>query len=77
MCVSMPAAVRMRWLPEIASVASPSSSPGVTPSIVLGLPDLPIAQMRPPRMPTSAFTTPCTASTIVTLVMTRSGAPAA
>src|SRR5512145_734821 len=77
MCVSMPAAVRIRWLPEIASVARPHSSPGVIPSIVCGLPALPMAQMRPSLMPTSAFTTPSTASMIVTLVITRSGAPPA
>ena len=36
-----------------------------------------MAQMRPSLMPTSAFTTPSTASMIVTLVITRSGAPPA
>src|SRR4249919_1419063 len=75
-CVSIPAAVRIKCEPEIASVARPSSKPDVTPSMVCGLPDLPMAQMSPSLMPTSALTTPCTASIIVTLVMTRSGAPA-
>src|SRR5262245_21800865 len=77
MCESMPPAVRMRCAPEIASVARPHSSPLVTPLMVCGLPALPIAQMRPSLMPTSAFTTPSTASMIVTLVITRSGAPPA
>ena len=76
MWVSMPPAVRIRCSPEIASVARPTSRPGVIPSIVCGLPALPIAQIRPSLMPTSALTTPSTASMIVTLVMTRSGAPA-
>jgi hypothetical protein len=58
-------------------VARPHSSPGVMPSITCGLPALPMAQMRPSLMPTSAFTTPSTASMIVTLVITRSGAPPA
>jgi hypothetical protein len=56
-------------------VASPHSRPGVMALMVCGFPALPIAQMRPSLMPTSAFTTPSTASMMVTLVITRSGAP--
>ena len=51
-CVSMPAAVRIRCAPEMASVARPISRPGVIRSIVCGLPDLPMPQMRPSLMPT-------------------------
>ena len=36
----------------------PTSSPGVIRSIVWGLPDFPIALMRPSLIPTSAFITP-------------------
>lgn len=74
---SLPPAVRIRCSPLIASVAGPMASDGVTPAMVDGLPALPMPQMKPFLMPRSAFTTPCTGSTIVTLVMTRSGAPAA
>ena len=76
-CASMPAAVRIRCSPEMASVAAPTVSPGLTPSIVPGLPALPIPTILPSLTPTSAFTTPRTASTMVTLVITRSSAPPA
>ena len=71
----MPPAVRIRCSPEIASVEVPVVRPGVTPSMVDGLPALPMPTILPSRMPTSAFTTPEIASTIVTLVMTRSRQP--
>ena len=56
------------------SVDGPISSPCVIPSWISGLPALPIAQMRPSRMPTSALTMPQW-SRMMALVMTRSGAP--
>mmetsp|Transcript_30285 Transcript_30285/g.68413 ORF Transcript_30285/g.68413 Transcript_30285/m.68413 type:complete len:323 (-) Transcript_30285:429-1397(-) len=78
MCVSMPPAVRMSFSPARASVFTPVTMPGVTPSMTSGLPALPIPTIRLPLMPTSAFTTPSTASTISAFVMTRSRAsPAA
>jgi hypothetical protein len=40
------------------SVDGPMASPGVTPSCTSGLPALPMAAIRPSRMPTSAFTMP-------------------
>ena len=43
----MPPAVRMSCSPEIASVAGPTSRPGVTPSIVPELPALPTPTIRP------------------------------
>ena len=54
----MPPAVRIRCSPAMISVDGPIASPGVTPSWMSGLPALPIAQMRPSRTPTSAFTMP-------------------
>src|SRR5215470_4181960 len=47
MWVSIPPAVRIRCEPATASVARPTSRPGVTRSMVCGLPALPIAQTRP------------------------------
>ena len=55
---SMAPAVRIFPFPAIISVDGPITRPGVTPSIVSGLPALPMAAMRPSRTPTSAFTTP-------------------
>src|SRR5262245_33853305 len=75
MCVSMPPAVRIRCEPEIASVALPHSRPGVIPSITCELPALPMPQMRPSLMTTSAFKKQRLESVIVTLVINRSGSP--
>ncbi len=50
--------------------------PGVTPPMMSGLPALPIPEMRPARMPMSAFTMPQW-STIRALVITRSSTPSA
>ncbi len=55
MCVSSPPAVRMSPSPAMASVPEPTSSPGVTPSMVCGLPALPIALILPSLMPMSAL----------------------
>ena len=52
------------------------TSPGVTPSMVSGLPALPRATIRPSRTPTSALITPQW-SRITAPVMTRSGVPSA
>ena len=52
---SMPPAVRMRPLPAITSVDGPTTRSGWTPGMVSGLPALPIALIRPSRMPTSAL----------------------
>ncbi len=73
---SMPPAVRIFPLPEITSVDGPITSAGSTPSIVSGLPALPMPTIRPSRTPTSALTTPQW-SRITAPVMTRSGAPSA
>ncbi len=54
-CASMPPAVRICPSPASISVDAPISSPGVTPSMIPELPALPIAEMRPSRMPTSAL----------------------
>lgn len=76
-CESMPAAVRINCSPEIASVAGPVVRPGVTPSMVPELPAFPIPTIRPSLIPTSAFTTPSSASITTTFVITRSSAPSA
>ena len=55
MCESIPPAVRIRPSQAIASVVTPTTSPGVTPAIVSGFPALPIAAMRPSLIPTSAL----------------------
>ncbi len=72
----MPPAVRILPLPPITSVDGPITSAGSTPSMVSGLPALPMPTIRPSRTPTSAFTTPQWSST-TTPVTTRSGAPSA
>ena len=69
-------AVRIRPLPAMISVDGPMTSAGSTPSMVSGLPALPMPTMRPSRMPTSALTTPQWSRTTAP-VMTRSGAPSA
>ena len=75
MCPSLPAGVRIKCSAVIASVAGPTVSPGVTPSMVPGLPALPTPTILPSLMPTSALTMPRSGSTTVTLVITRSSAP--
>ena len=72
----MAPAVTIRPLPDMISVDGPISSAGSMPSIVSGLPALPMPTMRPSRMPMSAFTTPQW-SRITAPVITRSGAPSA
>jgi hypothetical protein len=74
-CESIAPQVRMCPSPASTSVDALIARPDVTPSITPGLPALPIAAMRPSRMPTSAFRIPVT-STMTALVMTRSGDPA-
>ncbi len=73
---SMPPAVRILPLPAMISVSGPMTRRGWTPSIVSGLPALPIAVTRPSRMPMSALTTPQWSSTTAP-VITVSGAPSA
>ena len=73
---SMPPAVRISPLPAITSVDGPITSSGWTPSMMSGLPALPIAVIRPSRTPTSALTTPQW-SRMTAPVMTRSGVPCA
>mmetsp|Transcript_16012 Transcript_16012/g.48116 ORF Transcript_16012/g.48116 Transcript_16012/m.48116 type:complete len:333 (-) Transcript_16012:528-1526(-) len=77
MCVSTPPAVKMSFSPAMASVVTPTVMPGVTPSMTSGFPALPMPTMRFPFKPTSALTTPKTASTMSALVMTVSNASAA
>src|ERR1700722_6968175 len=72
----MPPAVRIKPLPAMTSVDGPMTSPGVTPSMMSGLPALPSATIRPSRMPMSALITPQWSSTTAP-VMTRSGVPSA
>ena len=60
--------------PASTSVDALMTRPGETPSMTPGLPALPIAEMRPSRMPTSALKMPA-ASMMTALVMTRSGDP--
>ena len=71
---SIAPAVRILPLPAMISVDGPITSAGSTPSIVSGLPALPMPTMRPSRMPTSALTTPQWSSTTAP-VITVSGAP--
>ncbi len=73
---STPPAVRIFPLPDRTSVAGPITRAGSTPSMVSGLPALPMPTIRPSRTPMSALTTPQWSSTTVP-VMTRSGAPSA
>jgi hypothetical protein len=73
---SMPPAVRIRPFPAITSVDGPMTSASSTPSIVSGLPALPIPTIRPSRTPMSALTTPQWSRTTAP-VITRSGAPSA
>ena len=65
-----------RPLPARISVDGPITSAGSTPSIVSGLPALPMPTMRPSRTPTSALTTPQW-SRMTAPVITRSGVPSA
>jgi hypothetical protein len=51
-------AVRILPLPARISVDGPITSVGSTPSMMSGLPALPMPTMRPSRTPTSAFTMP-------------------
>ncbi len=74
MWVSMAPAVRMWPSPAMASVPGPTTI--VTPSLMSGLPALPMAQMRPSRRPMSALTMPHQ-SRIRALVITVSTAPSA
>ena len=74
--LSMPPAVRIRPLPAMISVDGPMTRPGVTPSMMSGLPALPRATIRPSRTPTSALITPQWSSTTAP-VITRSGVPSA
>src|SRR5690242_11444765 len=74
--LSIPPAVRISPLPASTSVDGPMTSPGVTPSMMSGLPALPSATIRPSRTPTSALITPQWSSTTAP-VMTRSGVPSA
>ena len=69
-------AVRILPLPAITSVPGPMTSAGSTPSIVSGLPALPMPTMRPSRTPTSALMMPQW-SRMTAPVMTRSGVPSA
>ena len=55
MWVSMPPAVTIRPSPAKASVAAPTVIPGVTPSIVSGLPAFPIPAIFPSLIPMSAL----------------------
>ncbi len=55
---SMPPAVRISPLPAITSVDGPITRSGWTPSMMSGLPALPIAVIRPSRTPRSALTMP-------------------
>ena len=71
---SIPPAVSSLPSPAMTSVEAPISS--VTPSIVSGLPALPMPQIRPSRTPISALKIPEWSSTSA-LVTTRSIAPSA
>ncbi len=74
--LSIAPAVRIFPLPAITSVPGPITRSGSMPSMVSGLPALPIAAIRPSRMPTSAFTIPQWSSTTAP-VITVSGVPSA
>ena len=73
--VSIPPAVTMVEPQLIASVAGPQTKPGVTPSMVLGLPALPIPTILPALIPMSALTTPWIGSMMVAFVSTKSKQP--
>ena len=75
-CASMAPAVRIRPLPAMTSVSGPITRSGWTPSMVSGLPALPMPVIRPSRMPTSALTMPQWSRTTAP-VMTVSGVPSA
>ncbi|CAM5468848.1 hypothetical protein SFUMM280S_02910 [Streptomyces fumanus] len=75
-CASTAPAVRIRPLPAMTSVSGPMTRSVWTPSMVSGLPALPMPVIRPSRMPMSALTTPQW-STTTTPVMTVSGVPSA
>lgn len=51
-------AVTIRPLPAMISVSGPMTRSGWIPSMVSGLPALPMPVIRPSRMPMSALTTP-------------------
>ena len=55
---SMAPAVTMRPLPAMISVDGPTTRSGCTPDMMSGLPALPIATMRPSRIPMSALMIP-------------------
>ncbi len=73
-CESTAPAVRILPLPASTSVDGPMTRS--TPSIVSGLPALPMPMIRPSRMPTSALITPQW-SRMTAPVMIRSAAPSA
>ena len=75
MCASTPPGVAIRCSPAMTSVPGPTTRSGCTPSITLGLPDLPTATINPWRTPMSALMTPSIGSMMMALVMTRSRAP--
>lgn len=74
---SMPPAVTMKPSACTTVVLGPQRRRGSTPSITRGFPALPMATMRPSRMPMSAFTMPATASMMVAFCTTMSRAPEA
>mmetsp|Transcript_86435 Transcript_86435/g.241860 ORF Transcript_86435/g.241860 Transcript_86435/m.241860 type:complete len:210 (-) Transcript_86435:1066-1695(-) len=76
-CVSRPPAVTMSFSPAMASVDTPTTIPGVTPSITSGFPAFPIPTIRLPLIPMSALMTPAFASRINAFVITVSNASAA
>ena len=55
---SMAPAVTMRPLPAMISVDGPTTRSGCTPDMMSGLPALPIATIRPSRIPMSALMIP-------------------
>lgn len=55
-------------------VLGPGTSPGVTPSMMSGLPALPMPMISPRRMPLSAFTVPATGQRITAFWITMSSA---
>ena len=75
-CVSIPPAVTIIPSPARASVEAPTVMPGVTPSITLGFPALPIPLILPSLIPISALMIPVL-STIRAFVITRSRSPSA
>jgi|GEM_PF-4484046 len=77
MCESTPPGVAIMCSPAMTSVPAPMTSCGWTPSMMSGLPALPMAAIRPSLMPMSPLMTPSTGSRIRTLVITVSGDPSA